>query len=35
MKKKIAITGKTSRFTKILKKRFFGSNIIYLDKKKI
>ena len=34
MKKKIAITGKTSRFTKILKKRFFGSNIIYLDKKK-
>ena len=34
MKKKIAITGKTSRFAKILKKIFFGPNIIYLDKKK-
>ena len=34
MKKKIAITGKTSRVAKTLKKYFFGSNIIYLDKKK-
>ena len=34
MKKKIAITGKTSRVAKTLKKYFFGPNIIYLDKKK-
>ena len=34
MKKKIAITGKTSRVAKTLKKYFFGPNITYLDKKK-
>jgi dTDP-4-dehydrorhamnose reductase len=34
MKKKIAITGKTSRVAKTLKKYFFGPNIIYLEKKK-
>ena len=34
MKKNIAITGKTSRVAKTLKKYFFGPNIIYLDKKK-
>jgi dTDP-4-dehydrorhamnose reductase len=34
MKKKIAITGKTSRVAKTLKKYFFGPNIAYLDKKK-
>ena len=34
MKKNIAITGKTSRVAKTLKKYFFGSNIVYLDKKK-
>ena len=34
MKEKIAITGKTSRVAKTLKKYFFGPNIIYLDKKK-
>ena len=34
MKKKIAVTGKTSRFAKELKKSFYGPNIIYLDKKK-
>ena len=33
-KKKIAITGKTSRFGKVLKKYFYGKNIFYLDKKK-
>ena len=32
--KKIAITGKTSKVAKTLKKYFFGSNIIYLEKKK-
>mgnify|MGYP006092218595 CR=1 FL=1 len=31
--KKIAITGKTSRVAKTLKKFFFGNNIIYLDRK--
>ena len=34
MKKKIAITGKTSRVAKTLRKYFFGPNIVYLDKKK-
>ena len=34
MKKKIAITGKTSRVAKTLKKYFLGPNITYLDKKK-
>ena len=34
MKKKIAITGKTSRVAKTLKKYFFGPHITYLDKKK-
>ena len=34
MKKKIAITGKTSRVAKTLKKYFFGPNVIYLEKKK-
>ena len=33
MKKKIAVTGKTSRVAKTLKKYFFGQNITYLDKK--
>ena len=32
--KKIVITGKTSRVAKTLKKYFYGSNIIYLEKKK-
>ena len=31
-KKKIALTGGNSRFAKILKKNFFGKNIIYLNK---
>ena len=34
MKKKIAITGKTSRVAKTLRKYFFGPSIVYLDKKK-
>ena len=33
MKKNIAITGKTSRVAKTLKKYFFGPNVIYLEKK--
>ena len=35
MKKKIAITGKTSRVAKTLKKYFFGPNVIYLEKKNL
>ena len=31
-KKKIALTGGNSRFAKTLKKKFFGKNIIYLNK---
>lgn len=32
-KKKIAVTGKTSRFGKVLKRYFYGEEIFYLDKK--
>ena len=32
-KNKIAVTGKTSRLGKVLKKYFYGKDILYLDKK--
>ena len=35
MKKRILITGSEGRFAKILKKKFFGKNIFYMDKKQL
>ena len=32
--RKIIITGSDSRFCKLLKKKYFGKNIIYTSKKK-